>query len=235
MNINDLMNWTPDKQILAKETPTVFINHVWKYNRDHKYSITRVLTDSKKIDIINQHDKRFMPVLDLADKFQKEKDTIKKNYDGKINSVSYRAWLKRNDQKECVASTYYLGRVYNYDKDHYNHYYIATLGEPQNRQEFINKVFDDLLSKLRGAEFEYFLDHDEYTVLKSELRTYNHAFKKTFNGPLGFCSNGRILVMDVDSDAERDITMDELKTMISMYKQVEDFIAELSAKCDIKY
>lgn len=231
MNINDLMNWTPDKQVLTKETPNAFINHVWKYNRDHKYSIARELTDNEKVDIISQHDKHFMPVLDLADKFQKEKDTIKKTSDGKINSVSYRAWLKRNDQRECVASTYYLGQVYNYNKGYGSNYYIDTLGEPQNRQNFINKVFDDLLSNMRAEEFEYFLDHDEYNVLKSQLKNCNHSF----GVPLVYCSDLRILITDKNSGNERDITLEELKTLIAMNKQVDDFVAELAAKCDIKY
>ena len=231
MNINDLMNWTPDKQVLTKETPNAFINHVWKYNRDHKYSITRELTDGEKIDIIKQHDKRFMPVLDLADKFQKEKDTIKKTSDGSFNLVSYRAWLKRNDPKEIIASTHHLGKVFNYTTGLFGGYYIATLGEPQNRQEFINKVFNDLLSKLRGAEFEYFLDHDEYTVLKSQLQKCKHSF----GVPLVYCSDLRILITDKNSGNERDITLEELKTLIAMNKQVDDFVAELAAKCDIKY
>lgn len=231
MNINDLMNWTPDKQVLTKETPNAFINHVWKYNRDHKYSIARELTDGEKVDIISQHDKHLMPVLDLADKFQKEKDTIKKTSDGKINSVSYRAWLKRNDPKEIIASTYHLGKVFNYSAGLFGGYYIATLGEPQNRQDFINKVFDDLLSKWRVAEFEFFLDHDEYSVLKSQLRNCNHLF----GVPIVYCSDLRILIADKNSDKERDITLKELKTLIAMNKQVDDFVAELAAKCDIKY
>ena len=230
MNINDLMNWTPDKQVLSQETPLITHNHVLTYNRDHNYSIERELTEEEKVAIFGKLDDKLIKVLSLADQFQREKDTIKKDKKGGLNIASYRAWLKRNDNGE-IDCEYRLGRVRFYQISYDHGYYISSLGEPDKRSEFIKNEFHKLLSQLRKKEYQYYLDHDEYTILKRKLEKSEY----TFGVHIGFCSNGRVLVYDNDTNAERDITIDELKTLLAMNKQVDDFVAELAAKCDIKY
>ena len=111
---------------------------------------------------------------------------------------------------------------------------IINIEDEKERTDFINQNFILTITRLREKELEYWLDHDEYTILKRKLRD-DHI--SNFGVPISYCSSGTITIRKTDDDYEhdREITIDELKQLIEMNDKVKAYIQKLTDECAIKY
>lgn len=178
-------------------------------------------------------------ILELLEKFQKDRDSLPKqtSYGGSkwVKTVSLKAWIKRNDtkyNKPIIDDWYHYGtfnllgctrNIETNDKGAYDTY-----------KDLVDEVFHRQLIKCEEEEKRYFLEHDEYSVLKSKLREYQHKYGTSFGVHLIISSTGKIAVYDgKDYETSRDITMEELKVLLSKYEQIDALVKTLTEETHI--
>jgi hypothetical protein len=177
-------------------------------------------------------------ILALIDKFDEDKNSLSKDKWGNVKTVSLKAWIKRNDTKygrPIINDMYNYGRYYllgtrrsiQYDcRDTYDTYY-----------DLVDEAFHRQLKECKKKEHEYFLEHDEYSILKEKFRNKN--YNTTFGVHVAQCSDGKIYVYEngdsyYDS-GRREITIDELKYLLARYDELDQLVAKITAETKIVF
>ena len=99
--------------------------------------------------------------------------------------------------------------------------------------DLVDEVFHSQLLKCEKEEEKYFLEHDEYSILKKKFRNRKHH--TTFGVHIGTWSNGMVTINGDSDGEERDITMEELKDLLAKYDQLDALVEKLTAETDIVY
>lgn len=167
-------------------------------------------------------------VLGLIDKLKEEKDTLALDQWGDIKTVSLIAWIKRNDTKygNPIVSTYCtygMAKVLGVGR------YIQREGETHD--DYVDKVFHAALVECVEKERDYFLAHDEYSILKERFR--KRGFTSTF-GVIIFDYSDKMVVEDEEGTG-RPITLEELKDLNAKCEQVQELIEKLTLETHITY
>ena len=199
------------------------------------YSCETQLSREDKIAFVDQmQDGKLSYILNLAEKFNNDKDGLPKDkYFNNVKTVSLKSWIKRNDTRKLVDNTIDYGKIF-FVKTHRSIENINRKGNYDTYEDYVDEVFHRQLKECESEEKKYFLEHDEYSILKKQLRDVKH--NTTFGVHLGFCSDGSIYLYDEnDHDKERDITVDEIKLLLSKYEELDRYIEKISAEIDIKY
>ena len=90
------------------------------------------------------------------------------------------------------------------------------------------------LKECENLEHKYFLEHDEYSILKRKFRDRNHD--TTFGVSIGSCSDGSIFVYDInDSSKRRDITIEELRYLLEKYDELDKLVRKITEETNIRY
>lgn len=172
----------------------------------------------------------------LYDKFQIEKDTIKKAkgyvyIEGKhleswdFNTVSLKAWCKRN--KDLFNSPY----GWEYQKFNligYNNDIYITWNVDRIFNKF-RESFASLLRELEKKEKKWFREHDEYCIIEDE----NLKLLKDYSFPEGlWLSHGsdgiHIYRNNSDDDFKnRKPTLEEMKQINDYYKKVREAVMSI--------
>jgi len=101
-------------------------------------------------------------------------------------------------------------------------------------EDMADEVFHRQLLKCEEQERKYFLEHDEYSILKTRLREYTDKYSTSFGVNMLFSSDGKISVYDgKDYETRRDITMEELKVLLSKYEQIDALVKTLTEETHI--
>ena len=150
-----------------------------------------------------------------------------------VKTNSLIAWVKRTDKKNAspvINITYNYGAFYICGISRN----IQTFYKEEIEKEgcFINDVFHKLLHDCADKERSYFLEHDEYSILKEKFR--NRGFLDTFGVKIWDYSTGEMTIAD-ENDNERPITMEEIKELVQKCEQVHALIEELTQKTNIVY
>lgn len=126
------------------------------------------LSRNDKISFIDsQTGGQMSELLALYDKFQKEKDTIKKDVDGYYKANSLKAWYNRNVRDDFNWSDYTFEFYGIYGKRKI--YDLMHKGNWDIYEDIVDEAFHRLLYDLYRKEVEFFNTHDEYQVLKNKL------------------------------------------------------------------
>lgn len=198
------------------------------------YACENSVSKEDKIAFVDSmQDGKLSYLLFLIEKFDEDVNDLPKDSNGSIKTISLKAWIKRNDSR-------YSSKLID-DWYHYGEYnligcerYIQSGGKGINDyyDDLVDEVFRRQLVKCEAEEQRYFSEHDEYSVLKNKFRNRNH--KTTFGVHIRDWSNGRLTIAD-DNDNERDITVGELKDLLSKYDQLDRFVEKLTAETHIEY
>ena len=232
-----MFEWKVEDMVLMNQKGGIYVG----YSNKKIYDCERSTTIEDKIAFVDsKQDGKLSYILSLIDKFEKDKDTLPKTNTSfgkeKIKTVSLKAWIKRNDTK--------YGKPIIDDWYHYGQFYF--LGVERDIQtnkrntydiyeDLVDEVFHRQLEECEREERKYFLEHDEYSVLKTKFRNYHDIYNTSFGVHIGISSDGSIYVYDEDYDTKREITKEELNIMLDKYKQLESFIIQLSNETNIKY
>lgn len=130
-------------------------NVEYQLNRDDKISF-----------IDSQTGGQMSELLDLYSKFQREKDTIKKDVYGGYKENSLKAWYSRN-AGSLRWSEYDFGFYGIFDNRKI--YNLMSSGPYSVHEDIVDQAFHKLLYDLYHKELEYFNTHDEYAVLSRKL------------------------------------------------------------------
>lgn len=127
---------------------------------------SQVSRDDKIAFIDSQTGGQMSELLDLYAKFQREKDTIKKDVYGGYKENSLKAWYSRN-AGSLKWSEYDFGFYGIFDNRRI--YNLMSRGSYSVHEDIVDQAFHKLLYDLYRKELEYFNTHDEYAVLSHKL------------------------------------------------------------------
>lgn len=222
------MKWNVEEMKLMNEKCQRFIGN-------ERIFACESISREEKIEMIDEYNKGKMTYfLALVEKFQNDKSSLPQTWYGSVKTISLIAWLKRNDDRKLVDIKYTTGEIrflgttrYIYNFDSKNMYDIY--------ENIIDECFHRMLISLEREEKKYFLENDEYSVLKKQLSGNENYYRTTFGVPLSFSSSGEIKVYDIEGKNSREITIDEVKLLLSKYDELEKVIEKISGEISIVY
>lgn len=222
-----MFEWKVEDMVLSNEDSKLFVGCKEKLYRCEP----KVSREDKIAFVDSMQDGKLSYILELADKFEKDKETLPKDKWGHVKTVSLKAWLKRNDTRKIVDDKFHYGEIYFLHCSRY----IYCLNKRQGYgiyEDYVNEVFHKQLQKCEAMEKQYFLEHDEYSILKQKFR--DKKYNTTFGVHTAMCSNGDVYVVDDDGN-KREITIDELKELIEKYEQLDKLVEKLTMETHIIY
>ena len=201
-----------------------------------KEKIYNCESDVKREDKITfvdkMQDNELSYILSLAEKFEIEKQDMPTDNWGDVKTVSLKAWIKRNDERKLIDNSYQYGYIRFMGER--NIQYINRKGAYDTYEDYVDEVFHRQLKKCEYLEYKYFLEHDEYSILKQKFRDRNYS--TTFGVNIGSCSDGSIFIYDNnDSSKRRDITIEELKYLLEKYEELDELVRKITAETNIRY
>ena len=173
-------------------------------------------------------------LLDLIKKFETDKTNLPKDSWGNVKTVSLKAWIKKNDTgygKPIIDDWYHYGKYSLLASERYIQ--NDNKGSWDIYNDFADECFHRQLNKCLQMEQQYFQEHDEYCILKKKLQKNSNKYSTTFGVHIVFCSNGTIYVSD--DNREREITITELKELLSKYEQLDNLVEKLTQETHIVY
>lgn len=218
------------------------MNNGYLIGREKRYNcMTEVSREDKIAFVDSMTDGKLSYILSLLEKFQEDKDSLPKQTsvfgNESVKTVSLKAWIKRNDTKysrPVIDDWYHYGMFNILGSDRSiqtNH-----KGTYDTYEDLVDEAFYRQLKKCEEEEKKYFLEHDEYSVLKSQLREYQDKYRTSFGVNLGTCSSGEVFIYEgEDFKTKREITMEELKELLSKFEQLDSLIGKLTEETHILY
>lgn len=195
-------------------------------SRENKISFVDSKTDGK-----------LSYILSLIEKFDTDKDNLPKKDsmfgEPEVKTTSLKAWIKRNDTKysQKIIDDWFKYGKYNIIGCERN-IQSNTKGTYDYYDDLVDEVFHRQLMKCEEEEQKYFHEHDEYSILKKKFEEKRQQYGTTFGvgivmGSCGICVG--------DFEKYRDITIEELKELLSKYDQLDAFMEKLSKETNIVY
>lgn len=199
-----------------------------------RYSFENNISIGDKIQFVDSmNNGELSYVLELVGKFNKERESLPKDGRGNVKTVSLKAWLKRNDPKRMCDSSYNYGEIYLL-RTRRSIYRLGYGNNSETFNDYVDDVFHEQLNRCKEKEEAYFLEHDEYSILKAKFREYEDKYRTTFGVHIPYWSSGKVCVRD-DNDNERDITIEELKKLLSKYEELDRLVEKITEEINIKY
>lgn len=221
----------------AKNHPQTIVEK--KSNRPYIFAWEKTFTQEEKIAFIDKYYKYREKygwatyILNLINKFLKEKDGLPKDIYGYVKTVSLKAWLKKNDPREIIHAKWNYGSYYFMSREYSD---FATLtARPtwgsEGKTPYYNEVgkladlwFHDLLSNFCEVERIWHDDHDD-TILKVRKIADYHSkygdFGITLFDMVG--SNGEKTLDDkwLSTFNHEKPTVEEIDKMLEIYEEVD--------------
>ena len=95
-----------------------------------------------------------------------------------------------------------------------------------------NELFHRQLKTCEQEEQNYFLEHDEYSILKRKFSEMMDKYSTTFGVSI-ITSGNNYYVGNFKEN--REITMDEIKDMLAKYEQLSILVEKLTEETQIVY
>ena len=227
-----MFTWNVEDMALLNQKGGVILGKEKIYDCEHK-----ILRDDKIAFVDSMQDGVLSYLLFLIEKFNEDKENMPKDSWGHVKTVSLKAWIKKNDNK--------YSRPIIDDWFHYGQYHILGTeryitsehkGVYDTYEDIVDELFHRQLKKCEEQERIYFEEHDEYEILKQKFR--DKRYDTTFGVKIHNWGSGRITIFDKKEDGkeqERDITIEELKVLLSKYEHIDALVEKLTAETHIVY
>ena len=229
-----MFEWKIEDMALLNEKDGIFLGKEKIYNCESKVS-----REDKIAFVDSLQDGKLSYLLSLIEKFNEEKESLRKDDWGNVKTVSLKAWIKRNDTK--------YNRPIIDDWFHYGSYNILgsvrwitndNKGGYDTYNDLVDEVFHRQLKDCKDKEYRYFLEHDEYSILKEKFRNKNYG--TTFGVNIATCSDGKIYVYEDGEDGfydseRREITIEELKYLLAKYEELDSLVEKITKETNIKF
>ncbi len=229
-----MFEWKAEEMVLMN-------NHADVYNGRYKttvYTCEGSVSREDKIAFVDRMtDGKLSYLLSLIEKFNADKDSLPKKDsmfgEPEVKTTSLKAWVKRNDTKypQNVIDDWYNYGKYNLLGCERN-IQSNTKGTYDYYDDLVDEIFHRQLIECEREEQKYFHEHDEYSILKKKFREKYDQYRTSFGvrivtGSCGVCvGNGEV---------HRDITIDELKELLSKYEQIDALVEKITEETHIVY
>lgn len=202
------------------------------------YACESSVSKEDKIAFVDSKtDEKLSYLLSLIEKFDADKENLPKKDsmfgEPEVKTTSLKAWIKRNDTR---YSPKLIDDWFEYGK--YNllgcERYIQSnrKGNYDYYEDLVDEVFRRQLMKCEEEERKYFNEHDEYSILKKKFEKKQRQYGTTFGVDIVTGSSG---VYVGGFDCKRDISIDELKELLSKYEQIDILVEKLTKETNIAY
>lgn len=222
--------WKVEDMALMNEKGNIYIRNEKIYKAENE------LTREEKIEFLDSmNDGLTSYILGLADKLKEDKTNgvIKKDKYGQMNTISFAAWIKKNDTRNCIGnSTYNMGEIRfspcrNINRLDTN----VSMFRSSIYTDYVDEAFHIKLKDFEKQERQYFKNHDEYEILKTKVSEYSYKYGafglniwRSNNKGLSFYKN------DNANSSERKLTLDELKLLNSKYEEMDTLYQKISSE-----
>lgn len=222
-----MFEWNVEDMKLLNQKSSIIIEKEKIYNCE-----SDIAREDKIAFVDKMQDNKLSYILALLEKLEKDKEDMPTDNRGDIKTVSLKAWIKRNDKRNLIDNSYQYGNIRFMGGR--NIQCINRKGGYDTYEDYVDEIFHRQLKECENLEHKYFLEHDEYSILKQKFRDRN--YDTTFGVNIGICSNGSIFVHDVnDSSKRRDITIEELKYLLEKYEELDELVRKITAETNIRY
>lgn len=156
-------------------------------------------------------------MLNLLEKWEKEKDSLPKDQYGHPKTVSKKAWIRRNDDREIIDIKYNIGTYYLFGTKFMKMSLTCPETEFGYSLEYtgghiVHQWFHDLLKKLEQKEREYFRTHDPFQIKLGKLREYGDRYRITFDN---------IELNNIIWNREEDVSEERVDKYLAAYERLE--------------
>lgn len=213
-----------DMRFLNMPTTDVYVKNA--IYRDGKYKVFEIenqLTLKEKIEFIDKmKDGLATYFINIIEKWEKEKDTLSKDKYDNIRTVSKKAWLRKNDEKDLIDKTYDIGKYYFLK----NKYMKLTLDCPKTEygysllydgEHIANQWFHDLCVELKDNERRYFESIDSKSIKLKKLKEYVDTY--------GIFDS--MVLNDIKWNGKKDIEEKDIDMYIKYFEKIEKVYNEL--------
>lgn len=196
------------------------------------YDCEHTVSREDKIAFIDGlKDGKLSYILNLFEKFKEDEESLPKDKWGDVKTVSLKAWIKRNDTRKLIDNTYTHGNIRFIGGRSITSVDIKSAYDTYD--DYVDEVFHRQLKECENKEREYFLEHDEYSILKREF--LNKNYNTTFGVNITSWSSGKVCICDDVTKEEREITIEELKYLLSRYKELDELVEKITKETHITY
>lgn len=189
------------------------------------YEIEKTISLEEKVDFIDSmHDGIATYLLNLLEKWEREKDTLPKDSYGVVKKVSYRAWLRRNDKRKIIDTVVKVGAYYMFGTRFTEMSLTCPTGEFGYSLEYTgdhiaHQWFHDLLKELEREERKYFREHDSFQQKLQKVKKYGERYQENF---------GCIELNNIIWNGLEDVPEERLDKYLVAYQQLETTIEKIS-------
>lgn len=191
---------------------------------------SKVSREDKIAFVDERYDGALSYLIALNDKFMAEKDSMPKDWFGDVKTVSLKAWLKKNDDRNLVDREYKHGELRFITKRHLGRINDKSAYYYDKHEDFVDETFHRVLKDCRVKERIYAKEHNDYCVLADKfMHEMSSGSFHTFGNRISYGTSGIFVVEGEDEKKRRPITLSEMKHIFALNKQVEEYVAKLTA------
>lgn len=225
-----MFEWKVEDMILLNQKDGVFL----RGGKEKIYDCERNVSREDKIAFVDsKQDGILSYLMMLIEKFNQDVDNMPKDQWGNVKTVSLKAWIKKNDTKysrPIIDDHYRYGRYFVFGMERY----ITSneQGSYDTYADLVDELFHRQLKTCEQEEQSYFLEHDEYSILKRKFSEMMDKYSTTFGVSIVISGNNYYVG---NFKENREITVDELKDLLSKYEQLDSLVEKLTEETHIAY
>lgn len=223
-----MFDWEVEELKLYNQKGGLYLGNEKIYDCEHKVS-----REDKIAFVDKMKDGKLSYILSLFEQFEKDEKSLPKDQWGEVKTVSLKAWIKRNDVRKLIDNSYKYGDIRFIGGRSIK--YINRKGAYDTYDDYVDEVFHRILKECENEERIYFSEHDEYSILKNKFLNLNKKYNTTFGVNISSWSSGKMGVYDENSNAERKITIEELKYLLSKYEELDALVEKITKETHIVY
>ena len=171
-------------------------------------------------------------ILNLYDKYQKEKDSLPQQKYGGVNTNSLKAWFRKNDPR-CFHSTYHVGQIYFIGSDHYIGRTTLWSEVYHRNVDIVDYWFQSLLYKLAAVEHNYLDSINPIAIKIGKVKEYYSKYGSLHNNRISSIGGNGLSYLEkswMNWTKYKPVTEPELDNIIATYEKLEKFYDSLSAE-----
>ena len=215
--------------------------HIQRWKMPFRYGMN--FTREEKIKFLDENlpkvfkdDNRYKDnaatyILNLYDKYQKEKDSLPQQKYGGVNTNSLKAWFRKNDPR-CFHSTYHVGQIYFIGSDHYIGRTTLWSEVYHKNVDIVDYWFQSLLYKLAAVEHNYLDSINPIAIKIGKVKEYYNKYGSLNNARVSSIGGNGLSYLEkswMNWTKYKPVTEPELDNIIATYEKLEKFYNSLSA------
>lgn len=209
-----------DLKFFNMERLELHINHTNKKDRYKIFKVQKEYSLDEKIAFIDKMEDGIASYLiNILEKWDKEKIELPQSM-GKVKTISKKAWIKRNDPRKIIDTSYKIGKYSLLETSYKDMTLECPKSEYSRNYAFTGchiaeQWFHDLCEKLYREEQVYFESHDPKSMKIEELKELRNKYDTCFNNTE---------LNDIIWNGKRDVKIEKLDVYIHAYKKLENSI-----------